>query len=52
MQMAVIIFLGVFGGVKLDRLLGLRFPVLTLVLSLLSVSLAVYLAIKDFLKMK
>lgn len=52
-QMGAIIFLGMFGGIKLDELLGLKkFPVFTLVLSLLSVFLAIYFAIKDFLKKK
>lgn len=49
-QMMVIIGLGVFGGVKLDEYLGWKTPVCTLVLSLLSVSAAIYLSIKDFLK--
>ena len=49
-QMMVIIGLGVFGGVKLDEYLGWKIPVCTLVLSLLSVSAAIYLSIKDFLK--
>jgi Putative F0F1-ATPase subunit Ca2+/Mg2+ transporter len=51
-QMMVIIGLGVFGGVKLDEYLGWKIPVCTLVLSLLSVSAAIYLSIKDFLKKK
>ncbi len=51
-QMMVIIGLGVFGGVKLDEYLGWKIPVATLVLSLLSVSAAIYLSIKDFLKRK
>jgi len=50
MQMAVIIFLGVFGGMKIDRWLKLEIPVFTLILSLSSVTLAIYIAIKDFLK--
>jgi hypothetical protein len=49
-QMMVIIGLGVFGGVKLDEYLGWKIPVCTLVLSLLSVSAAIYLSIKDYLK--
>ena len=51
--MGAIIFLGMFGGIKLDQALGLKkFPVFTLVLSLASVFLAIYFAIKDFLKKK
>lgn len=49
-QMAVIITLGVIGGYKLDNYLELKTPIFTLVLSLLSVGVAIYLSIKDFLK--
>lgn len=49
-QMAVIITLGVLGGSKLDKYLELKTPIFTLVLSLLSVGVAIYLSIKDFLK--
>lgn len=48
-QMLVIIFLGVFGGYKLDTWLQTK-PVFTIVLSLLSVVLAIYYVIKDLLK--
>ncbi len=51
-QMAVIIGLGTFGGYKLDQLLGLEFKIFTIVLSLLSVVMAIYFAVKDFLKPK
>lgn len=51
-QMLVIIGLGVFGGYKLDKYMGNKIPVFTLVLSLLSVAAAIYLSIKDFLKKK
>lgn len=51
-QMGAIIFLGMFGGIKLDEWLGLKFPIFTIVLSLLSVFAAIYFAIKDFLKKK
>ena len=50
LEMGVIIFLGVFGGLKLDQKLNLSFPFFTLLLSIVSVSLAIYVAIKDFLK--
>lgn len=50
LQMLVIILIGVYGGYKLDGLLKIKFPVFTLILSLLSVGLAIYVAIKDFLK--
>jgi len=49
-QMVAIIMIGVFGGLKLDQFLNLKFPLFTLVLSLLSVILAIYYAIKDFIK--
>lgn len=49
-QMIVIILLGVWGGIKLDKVLSLKFPFFTLVLTLLSVFLAMLFAIRDFLK--
>jgi len=49
-QMLVIILAGVFGGYKLDQWLELSFPVFTIVLSLLSVVLAIYTVVKDLLK--
>jgi len=49
-QMAVIIFLTTWGGVKLDQLAGFSNPVFTIILSLLGVFAAIYTAIKDFLK--
>ncbi|MCX6258522.1 MAG: AtpZ/AtpI family protein [Bacteroidia bacterium] len=52
LQMAVIILAGVFGGLKLDRWIGWKFPLFTLVLSLTSVSLAIYFAVKDLIKFK
>lgn len=51
-QMLVIIILGVFGGFKLDRWLELDLPVFTVILSLLSVVLAIYFVTKDLLKKK
>jgi len=50
--MVAFILIGVFGGIKLDRWLEFRFPVFTVVLSLLGTGLAVYYGIKDFLRMK
>jgi len=49
MQMLVIIVAGVWGGVELDKWLNTT-PVLTVVLSLLSVSLAIYSVVKNLLK--
>jgi len=47
--MVVIIILGVFGGYKLDMWLNTA-PILTVILSLLSVVLAIYIVTKDLLK--
>ena len=45
-QMIAVIVLGTYCGIKLDQYLSLKFPVFTLVLSLLSVVFAVYLVIR------
>ena len=50
LQMVVIILVGVLGGIKLDQIVKLEFPLFTLILSMLSVALAIYYSIKDFLK--
>jgi hypothetical protein len=49
-QMFAIIGIGIFAGVKLDQWLNLQFPVFTLIFSILSVSAAIYSAIKDLLR--
>jgi hypothetical protein len=49
--MLAIILIGVFGGVKLDQWLQLKVPVFTIVLSIASVILAIYYAVKDLLRM-
>ncbi|MGM0611877.1 MAG: AtpZ/AtpI family protein [Bacteroidota bacterium] len=49
-QMMIVIVAGVWGGVELDNLLNIEFPVITIVLSLLSVGVAIYIAIKDLIK--
>ena len=49
-QMGLIIAAGTFGGLKIDEYTGWRFPLFTLILSLGSVTLAIYIAIKDFIK--
>lgn len=51
-QMMFIIIIGTLGGLKLDQYLSLKFPIFTLVLSLLSVFGALYIALKDFIKKK
>lgn len=48
-QMGVIIFLTTWGGIKLDKLAGFRNPVFTIILSLLGVFAAIWVAIKDFI---
>jgi F0F1-type ATP synthase assembly protein I len=45
-----IILVTVWGGVKLDKLTGWNTPVFTIVLSLLGVFAAIYIAVKDFIK--
>ena len=50
-QMGITIALGVWGGMKLDEKFPLgRFPVFTIVLSLLSVFGAMYFVIRDVMK--
>lgn len=51
-QMAIIILAGTFGGIKLDNKLKLQVPVFTIILSLLSVGLAIYIVIKEFIVKK
>lgn len=48
-QMVVIIILGVFGGYWLDMWLATA-PIFTVILSLFSVVVAIYLVTKDLLK--
>ncbi len=50
LKMAIIIGGGTYGGIELDKYLGLKFPIFTLLFSLLSVFLAIYYFIKDFIK--
>jgi hypothetical protein len=47
-QMMLIIAAGSFGGYKLDKILNTSVPVITLVLSLGSVTLAIWLFIREF----
>lgn len=46
-QMVIIIGLGVFGGIKLDDRLHMKFPLFTIILSLVAVGLSIYFMIKD-----
>ncbi len=49
-QMAVVIVLGVFGGIELDKSMDTK-PIFTVILSLLGVSLGIYQAVKDFINL-
>jgi F0F1-type ATP synthase assembly protein I len=51
LQMLVIILLGMFAGYKLDQWLHIK-PILTIILSLSSVILAIYIVTRDLLKKK
>ncbi|MBS1636407.1 MAG: AtpZ/AtpI family protein [Bacteroidetes bacterium] len=49
-QMAVIIGGGCYGGYKLDQYFRNTTPVYTIILSLVSIAIALYLVLKDFIK--
>jgi len=49
-QMMIIIAAGSLGGLKLDQWIGTKFPFFTLSLSIISVALAIYFAIKDIIR--
>lgn len=49
-QMAVIIGGGCYGGYKLDEHFHNTTPVYTIILSLVSIALSMYLVLKDFIK--
>lgn len=51
-QMGGVIFITVWGGQKLDEITASKTPVFTIVLSLLGVIGAIYVAIKDFINIK
>ena len=48
-QMGIIIAVAVWGGVKLDSLTETNKPTFTIILSLLGVFTAIYVAVKDFI---
>ncbi len=52
LQMGVVIGLSAWGGKKLDVYFHNNTPVFTIVLSLLGIGAALYLALKDFIKPK
>ena len=49
-KMILIILAFTYGGFKLDEQVDMEFPVFTLILILLGVSLAIYSMIKDLIK--
>jgi F0F1-type ATP synthase assembly protein I len=49
-QMIVIILVTTWGGTKLDKILELKKPVFTIILSLLGVFAAIYTLLRDFIK--
>ena len=49
-QMIAIILAATWGGTKLDKILELKTPVFTVILSLLGVFTAIYILLKDFIK--
>lgn len=49
-QMAVIIGGGCYGGYKLDEYYKNTTPVFTIILSLVSIAIAMYIVLKDFIK--
>lgn len=52
LQMAVIIGLSTWGGVKLDEYYQNSTPVFTIILSLLGIAASLYIALKDFINPK
>jgi hypothetical protein len=51
-QMIAILGIGVWGGIKLDSWLKMRFPLFTVILSFMAVLLAIYNGLKDFWRTK
>lgn len=49
-QMALIIGGGCYGGYKLDEYFKNTTPIYTIILSLLSIAIAMYIVLKDFIK--
>jgi len=50
LQMCVIIAGGAVGGFYADKFFAWKIPICTIIFSLLAVTIAIYLAVKDFLK--
>ena len=51
-QMIVVILVVLYAGMKLDEYLEKEFPLFTVISAFLGVVLALYFALKDFIKMK
>jgi F0F1-type ATP synthase assembly protein I len=51
-QMFAIIAIGVFAGVKIDQWIEWKFPLFTVIFSLLFVSVAIFLATRDLINKK
>lgn len=49
-QAGIVIFAGTIGGFKLDSFLNIKFPVFTIILSLLSVFAAIWLLVREVIK--
>jgi F0F1-type ATP synthase assembly protein I len=49
-QMLAIILVGVFGGIQLDKVVPMEFPLFTVLFTILSVIFSMYYAIKDLIK--
>jgi F0F1-type ATP synthase assembly protein I len=49
-QMGIVIFLGAYGGMKLDKRVGGRYPIFTIIFSLLAIALSMYYMIRKELQ--
>lgn len=49
-RLIAIVLIGFFGGMKLDQVLGLEYPIFTVVLASAGLFLSLYLVIKDLMK--
>ncbi|MDD3738833.1 MAG: AtpZ/AtpI family protein [Lentimicrobiaceae bacterium] len=49
LQMIIIIGIGCFAGIKLDKWLNINFPIFTVSLTLFAVAAAIYIGVKDLL---
>lgn len=49
-EIAIIVGLFVFGGIKLDKLLDCNFPIFTLAFTIIGLGISIYVAIKDLIK--